>query len=262
MSIEAPAAEKKLSRTVIFSLASSVGTILASAGVVMWAIIANPPGDTVGKAFLSIFLTSAFTFSLIAESRLEHKATYITPARIALLVLIVISGLYMTWNQVYPEAWRDLYSGDLSSFMGVIILLEGVVATLILFWPQMVKMMKRPLVRYTFNIGMWLTIAVSVVVSIAWTTWDFKWSDQFWRVILAFTVLALVMFMIPLVVSIILTPKKPKPIYSPYQQGTGVQAPNTQQFGYAPPLAQQPSAAWDTIVARGETVTTNDTAKG
>lgn len=230
--------KSKLTKTVIFSLASAISTILASAVVVMWAIIADPPGDTIGKAFLTIFLVSGFAFGIIAETRADHTAAYVTPGRIAAIVLIVLSGLYLTWNQIYDEPWRDMAAGDFGAWLGVIFLLEGVVATLVLLWPRMVGNMKNPAVRYTFDAGIGLVILVSLLISFAWTTWQLEWSEGFWRVVLAIGVLALVTFMLPLVISMILAPKKPKPIYN--------QHPAPQNYG-------QPTApaSWDDIVARG-----------
>lgn len=239
MSTVKPVESQKLTKTVMFSLVSAISTILSSAVVVMWAIIADPPGDTIGKAFLTIFIASGFAFSLIAETRAEHSAHYVTPGRIGALVLLVLSGLYLTWNQVYAEPWRDFYERDFLAWFGVIFLLEGIVATLILLWPRMVSNMTTPLVRYTFDAGIGLVILVAALISFAWTTWDLEWSEDFWRVVLAIGVLALVTFTIPLVISMILAPKKIKTPYNPYPER--VQA------------SQQPNA-WAEIVAReGET---------
>lgn len=242
MSIITTPEKQKLSKTTIFALAAVILTILSSAIVIMWAIIANPPGDTVGKAFLTIFIVAAFSFGLIAEHRVERSAVYVIPGRISALILIALSGLYMTWNQVFPQPWVDFYKADIWGWFGVIFLLEGVVATIILFWPRMVKNMKIPLVRYAFDAGVGLTIVVAVLIAIAWTTWDFSWSEVFWRIILAFTVLALVLFALPLVISIILAPKKPRVNYAPYQAHDAV------------PGARQPvvesAPTWESIVAR------------
>lgn len=228
--------KSRMTKTVIFSLVSAISTILASAVVVMWAIIAQPAGDTIGKAFLTIFIASGFAFSLIGETRAERTANYVTPGRIAALVLIAASGLYLTWNQIYKEPWRDFYEGDFGAWIGVIFLLEGVVATMILFWPRMVKNMKSPLVRYTFDAGVGLTILVSLMISFAWTTWHLDWPEDFWRIVLAVGVLALVTFMLPLVISMILAPKKPKQVWP-------TQYPVTPQPTQAP-------VSWDEIVAR------------
>jgi hypothetical protein len=245
--------KQKLSKTVVFTLASAISTIMAAAFVTMWAIIADPPGDTVGKAFLTIFLAGGFAFAVIAESRADHEADYVTPGRIAALVLITLSGFYLTWQQVELDPWDDFWAGDFGAWLGTVLLLEGVVATLILFWPRMVATMKTPLVRYTFDAGIALVILVSVLISFAWTTWDLDWPEIFWRVVLAIGVLALVTFSLPLVISKILAPHTPKPVYPQHQQ-----YPVRQNYDDAPtaataaPAESTPaaSAPWDAIVAR------------
>lgn len=226
--------QKKLSPTLIFSLVAAIGTILVAGGVTMWAIIAEPPGDTVGKAFITVFLAAAFAFALIGEVRVDRKENFVTLGRVTALVLIIASGLYLTWNQVDPYPWADFWEGDFGAWLGVVILLEGIVATLILFWPAMVKNMKNKLVRYTFNGGLALVILAALLISLAWTTWDNDWPALYWRWVLAISVLALVFFTIPLVVSMILAPKKPKQIY---------QYPAPVQYTHAP------ETSWEQAVA-------------
>lgn len=243
MSATESATRETMSKTVAFSVASAITTILASAGVIMWAIIAQPEGDTVGKTFLTVFLMAIFAFSLIGETRVEHEAPYITPARIACLVLIIASGLYLTWNQVIPEPWQDFFAGDFLAWLGVILLLEGIVATLILLLPAMTRNMKNQLVRYTFNAGVVLVAVAALMTSLAWTTWDLPLPDDYWRIVLAICVLALVTFLLPLVISMILAPKKPRA--APRLQPPQPQQP--QPHGTAAEAAN----LWSQVVARG-----------
>lgn len=205
-----------ISRTMKFSLISTIATILAAGVIVMWAIIAQPPGDTVGKAFLTVFLISGFAFAVIFEARAEHEASYVTPGRIFALLLVMASGLYLTWNQIYDEPWRDLFAGDLAAWFGTVFLIEGVAATIVLLWPRWVRNMKNSFVRYTFDAGIGLVIVVSILISFAWTTWHLEWPELFWRVVLAIGVFALVTFLIPLVTSMMLAPKTIRVQPSPY----------------------------------------------
>lgn len=233
---------KKLSPAVMFSLIVAISTILASGALTMWAIIAQPPGDTVGKSFITIFLAAIFAFCLIGETRADREKSYVTIGRITALLLIAISGLYLTWNQVESEPWVDFFVGDIWAFMGVILMLEGIAASVVLLWPRMVKNMKIMLVRATFDVGIALVLLTTVLVSVAWTAWDYEWPELYWRWVLAIGVLALVFFTIPLVISMILAPKKQK---QPYQQvpqnphsHEQYQVPQQAPYGY-PQQAQQ-----------------------
>lgn len=207
----------KVTPTKKLALYAAIGTLIVGAGITVWAIIANPPGDTVGKAILTLVLLAGFSFATIGEASSDTRPGYVTGGRIALLVGIVAGGLALTWIQIDPYPWAD-FPQDMANLLVIIILLEGVAASLLLGHPRWVRVMTNPISRASFNFGFVITIATTVLLSVPLALRNMEWSELYWRIVLAVAVVALVALVVPLIANAILAPKKPKPAPIAYTQ--------------------------------------------
>lgn len=214
MTIEAP----QVTTAKKTALYAAVGTLVIAAGITVWAIIANPPGDTVGKAVLTLILMAGFSFAAIGEASSTTRPSYVVVGRIGLLVGVAVGGLLLTWIQRYPEPWRD-FPEDLASLIAIAVFLEGIAASLLLGHPRWVANMTNPLAKNIFNFGFFTTIATLVLLSIPNALNHIEWSELYWRIVLAAAVISLVTLVIPLIVNAILRPERPAAQSIQYQNG-------------------------------------------
>jgi hypothetical protein len=241
---DTPTTPRTIAPVKLLALVAAVATLLAAAGVTMWAIIVNPPGGTVGKSFLTLVLMAGFAFAVIGEANAsDRRPAWVTTGRILGLVLIVASGLYLTWHDA-----RDAFTEggvDVFAWFGVTALIEGIACTLLFVAPAWVRRMRSVTSRVALSAGIALVIACTLLVSVPWTFWDLSvWNDTYWRVVLAITVLAIVVLVVPLVIDAILSPQRarampvvPYPTYAP--PGYGAMPPP----GMPPPGAVPPHPA-------------------
>lgn len=189
------------------ALYAAVGTIVLAAAITVWAIIANPPGDTVGKAILTLLLMAAFAFSAIGEASATHRPNYVVMGRITALVLVVAGGLTLTWDQIDERPWFDLLT-DLWGFIQIVILLEAIGASLLLGHPRWSASMKTAFARNTFNFGFVTTLAVLILLALPNALQRVVWDELYWRIVLATAVISLVALVLPLIVNAILRPAR------------------------------------------------------
>lgn len=190
------------------ALYTAVGTVVIGAMVTMWAIIADPPGDTVGKAIFTLLLLTAFSFAAIGETSVNRASSALTSARMTVHAVVAVAGLFLIWNQIDPAPFGD-FEDDIAAFIGILFLLEGIGANLMLGWDSWQKRIANEGARMTFNAGMGMTLAVLTAISLPLTFVGTEFPELYWRTVLAFAVLALVLLVLPVLITAILKPRKP-----------------------------------------------------
>lgn len=197
-----------LPSTTLASIVAVSATILAATAVTMWAIIADPPGDTVGRAFLTVLLIGAASTAFVGVIRIGQRVAWWNPiVWLPTLMLVTASGLALIWIQVERAPWVDLFV-DLPAFVGAGLLLVGT-AAVVSSLEGWLRRVEHPFARIALGAGIVAVALAAVLVALGWTLHNLSWPDVYWRVVLAIAVLGIAATALSLTITAILRPTPP-----------------------------------------------------
>jgi hypothetical protein len=223
----------------------AIGSLIAAAIVcVVWVLIGTQNG-IVGRAFLTILLLAAFAGVSILDAHLaSRRPPWFALASMVAWVLILLLGAVLIWM---PE--RNSWGGFDRFIRFLVIVL--VIQLALLHVRLYMKAYLRHVTTFTKTVAI-VTIALVVglaallVLPLVLSEWvDF--SDLYWRIVVAVTILAAVgTALIPLV-NALFAPKKPRPDYlNPPPVVPALQAWPTYADGVTPlPVLGDGSPDWN-----------------
>jgi len=223
----------------------AIGSLIAAAIVcVVWVLIGTQNG-IVGRAFLTILLLAAFAGVAILDAHLApRRPPWFALASMVTWVLILLLGAVLIW---LPE--RNSWGGfdRFIRFLVIVLILQLALLHLRLY----MKAYLRHVTAFTkavaiVTIALVVGLAALLVLPLVLSEWvDF--SDLYWRIVVAITILAAVgTALIPLV-NALFAPKKPRPDYlNPPPVAPALQAWPTYADGVTPlPVMGDGSPDWN-----------------
>ncbi|HWM17708.1 MAG TPA: hypothetical protein VNP97_14110 [Microbacterium sp.] len=223
----------------------AIGSLIAAAIVcVVWVLVGTQNG-IVGRAFLTILLLAAFAGVAILDAHLApRRPPWFALASMVAWVLILLLGAVLIW---LPE--RNSWDGfdRFIRFLVIVLILQLALLHLRLY----MKAYLRHVTAFTkavaiVTIALVVGLAALLVLPLVLSEWvDF--SDLYWRIVVAVTILAaLGTALIPLV-NALFAPKKPRPEYlNPPPVAPALQAWPTYADGVTPlPVMGDGSPDWN-----------------
>jgi hypothetical protein len=223
----------------------AIGALIAAAIVcVVWVLIGTQNG-IVGRAFLTILLLAAFAGVAIIDANLAaRRPAWFALASMITWVVTLLLGAVLIW---LPE--RNSWGGfdRFVQFLLIVLILQLALLHVRLY----MKAYLRHVTAFTKTVAI-ITIALVVglaallVIPLVLNDWvDF--TDLYWRIVVAITILAAVgTALIPLV-NALFAPKKPRPDYlNPPPAAPVLQAWPTYADGVTPlPVMSDGSPDWN-----------------
>ncbi len=204
----ATASESKLIRIAIWV---AIGALIAAALVcVVWVLIGSQNG-LIGRAFLTILLLAAFAGVALMDAHLaQRRPAWFALTSMAVWVVILLIGSILIWMPDRQFGF-GIGASRFMSFLLVVLILQLAVLDVRLY----VKAYER--YRTTFTtvvtaVTLGLVAILSFMLVFALTFGEFiRFSDFYWRVVVALAILAAVGTALLPLVNALFAPKRPRP---------------------------------------------------
>lgn len=218
----------------------AIGALIAAALVcVVWVLIGDQDG-IIGRAFLTILLLALFAGVAILESNLSaSRPDWLALASMISWIIVLLVGAVKIW---LPE--DDAYGGWGIVRFWQLILVIGILQLALLHVRLFLKASQRYVTAFTRVIAIATLVVLGLLVAmlIFFLTFPdlFEYSDLYWRIVIALTILAAVgTTLIPLL-NALFAPRRPRPEPLVHQPSyVGPQGPSVMQ----PPQQQWPTYA-------------------
>lgn len=231
------ASEAKLIRIAIWV---AIGALIAAALVcVVWVLVGSQNG-LVGRAFLTIVLLAAFAGVAILDAHLAARR----PAWFALTSMIVwvvtlLIGAFLIWM---PQTGFAYGFERFVRFLLIVLVLQLAVLHVRLY----MKALQRNVTTFTTivaiaTLALVAILAIMLVIPLAFEEF-FRFTDTYWRWVVAFAILAAVGTALLPLVNALFAPRRPRAVAAPAPR-----VPAAGAYGYAqlPPQPVWPQA-WPT----------------
>ncbi|WP_298862176.1 hypothetical protein [uncultured Microbacterium sp.] len=189
----------------------AIGALIAAALVcVVWVLIGDQDG-IIGRAFLTILLLALFAGVAILESNLSaSRPDWLALASMISWIVVLLVGAVKIW---LPEEER--YGGWAIVRFWQLILVIGILQLALLHLRLFLKASQRYVTAFTrvITIATLVVLGLLVAMLVFFLTFPdlFEYSDLYWRIVIALTILAAVgTTLIPLL-NALFAPRRPRP---------------------------------------------------
>jgi hypothetical protein len=204
----------------------AIGALIAAAIVcVVWVLI-GPQNAIIGRAFLTILLLAAFAGVAIMDAHFApRRAPWYVLASMLGWVLALLVGAFKIWLPIQDGLWAwDNGFVRFFEFVGVVLVIRLALLHIVLY----VKAHLRHVTTFTriltiVTIVLVSLLAVMLIVPLTFPR-EFTYSELYWRVVVAVTILAAVGTALVPLINALNSPRVAKQ-QQPYAAPQGVQAP-------------------------------------
>lgn len=211
----------------------AIGALIAAAIVcVVWVFVGAQNG-IIGRAFLTILLLAAFAGVAILDAHLApRRPAWFALASMGGWIALLLIGAVMIW---LPE--RSFWSSGFARFVQFLLIVL-IVQLALLHLRLYLKASQRWVTAFTRIVSIvTIVLVVALVVLLVFPLMLGEWvvfTDLYWRIVVAVTILAAVGTAIVPLVNVLFAPRTPRPAAPAYPS--------------APLAAGVPAPAWPTYV--------------
>lgn len=192
------------SRTATMSLYLTIGTLLAAAVLGGYFIVVGDQAAIAARAWLTLLLVAVFAGSVLLDAAVSHGPNrWYLPASTITNVVLVAVGLLKLWNGWLQPADTDdpfVWVWQMFLFCYVVVLLRLALLVTQLYGLHFVTRARTQVTRITSIATLVLVWITVLILAIPAAFPEADWSDWWWRLAGATTLVAVVATVIPIIV--------------------------------------------------------------
>lgn len=191
----------------------AIGALIAAALVcVVWVLIGDQQG-IIGRAFLTILLLAAFAGIAIVESNLAHtRPDWLALASMITWIVALLVGAFKIW---LPDEDRS-FGGEGLLRVWQLLLVVGILQLALVHVRLFMRASQRYVTTFTRVIVMvtfaMLAILVGMLVFFLTFPDQFDYTDLYWRIVIALTILVAVGTTLVPLLNALFAPRKKEPV--------------------------------------------------